>query len=104
VSVTIAAMTGTEPREAGLASGFINTTQWIGGALGLAVLATVANTSTEHLLHAGGHTLAAALTGGYQRAFLGGSGIALAGAILAAVVISSRDSRTYLQWAAAPAK
>jgi EmrB/QacA subfamily drug resistance transporter len=104
VSVTIAAMTGTEPREAGLASGLINTTQWIGGALGLAVLATVANTRTEHLLHDGGHTLAAALTGGYQRAFLGGSGIALAGAILAAVVISSRDSRTYLQWAAAPAK
>ncbi len=68
------------------------------------MLATVANTRTEHLLHGGGHTLAAALTAGYQRAFLGGSGIALAGAILAAVVISSRECRNYLAWAAGATK
>jgi EmrB/QacA subfamily drug resistance transporter len=104
VSVTIAALTGTQPREAGLASGLINTTQWIGGALGLAVLATVADSRIQHLLHSGVHRLSVALTSGYDHAFLGGAAIAFFGALLAAVLISSRDSRTHAQWAAAAAK
>ena len=48
--VTIAAVAGVEEREAGLASGLINTSQQIGGALGLAVLATVANSRTDDLM------------------------------------------------------
>jgi MFS family permease len=95
VPVTIAAVTGTEPHEAGLASGLINTSQQVGGALGLAILATVANSRTESLIHAGVHSTAVALTNGFDRAFLAGAGLAVAGAILTAVLISSRDSHEH---------
>jgi EmrB/QacA subfamily drug resistance transporter len=93
VSVTIAAVTGTKPHEAGLASGLINTSQQVGGALGLAILATVANSRTQSLLSAGVHNSSVALTKGFDRAFLVGAGFAIAGAILTAILISSRDSR-----------
>jgi EmrB/QacA subfamily drug resistance transporter len=95
VPVTIAAVTGTEPQEAGLASGLINTSQQVGGALGLAILATVANSRTQSVFHAGVHNPAVALTKGFDRAFLIGAGFAVVGAILAAVLISSRDSREH---------
>jgi EmrB/QacA subfamily drug resistance transporter len=101
VSVTIAAVTGIEPDEAGLASGLINTSQQVGGALGLAILATVANSRTQTLLHAGVHSASIALTKGFDRAFLVGAGFAIAGVILAAVLISNEDSREHAQAAQA---
>jgi EmrB/QacA subfamily drug resistance transporter len=73
------AMSGATPSDAGLASGLVNTSAQVGGALGLAVLATVASTRTHSLL-ADGHAQASALTGGYRLGFL------IAAALVAAAV------------------
>jgi EmrB/QacA subfamily drug resistance transporter len=98
VTTTIAAMSGVESQEAGLASGLINTSQQIGGALGLAVLATIAtSTSDDLLVSAGGDPAATAnaLNEGFQAAFLGGSVIAVIGLVLTLVLIRGRDSRAH---------
>ena len=86
VPVTITAMAGVEPQEAGLASGLVNTSRQVGGALGLAILATVATAHTNALA-GGGQPSAAALTEGFQRAFEVGAGFALAGAVVAVVAL-----------------
>jgi len=93
VPVTIAAMTGTTSGEAGLASGLINASTQIGGALGLAILATVANSRTKAITLGGEHNPLIALTKGFDRAFLVGAGFAIAGALLAAILIDSKDSK-----------
>jgi EmrB/QacA subfamily drug resistance transporter len=96
VSMTVAAVSGVETHETGLASGLINTSQQIGGALGLAILATVANTRIDDLA-ASGTPQNIALTEGFQSAFLVGAGMAVAGAILAMVLVSSRASREHAE-------
>jgi EmrB/QacA subfamily drug resistance transporter len=80
------AMSGVEPQQAGLASGLVNTTAQVGGALGLAVLATLSATHTEKLTGEG-KPLADALVGGYQLAFVVGLGLALAALVVALTVI-----------------
>jgi EmrB/QacA subfamily drug resistance transporter len=80
------AMSGATQSDSGLASGLVNTTQQGGGALGLAVLATLATTRTEHLV-AGGDSTASALTGGYHLAFVVGVGLAIAAVAVAIAVL-----------------
>jgi EmrB/QacA subfamily drug resistance transporter len=84
--VLLAAMGDVEPTEAGLASGLVNTSFMMGGALGLAVLASLAAARTDTLL-ADGESQTAALTGGYHVAFLVGAVFAAAAAVLGAVLL-----------------
>ena len=85
----------------------INTSQQIGGALGLAVLATIANSRTDHLMASAGgdpSALRSALNEGFQSAFLGGSVIATLGLVLTLVLIRNRDSRAHVELGTAPAR
>jgi EmrB/QacA subfamily drug resistance transporter len=84
--VLLAAMSDVEPQEAGLASGVVNTSFMMGGALGLAVLASVAASRTE-TLSASGESLEAALTGGYHVAFLIGAIFAGAAALIGGLLL-----------------
>jgi EmrB/QacA subfamily drug resistance transporter len=89
VPVSIAALAGVPPQEAGLASGLINTSQQIGGALGVAILTTVATTRTDNLIE-GGTSQPEALTEGFALAFWVAAGFALV-AILATLFTLRRS-------------
>ncbi len=96
VPVTIAAVSGVSEDESGLASGLINTSQQIGGALGLAVLGTIAASKTTDLLTAAQGAPAAlpgALTEGFQLAFLTGAGFSVLGIIATLVLVRAEDSK-----------
>jgi MFS family permease len=84
--VLLAAMSDVEPSDAGLASGVVNTAFMMGGALGLAVLASLAASRTDDLLASGDSQLEA-LTGGYHVAFLVGAVFAAAAAAIGAALL-----------------
>jgi EmrB/QacA subfamily drug resistance transporter len=86
VPVSIAALQGVAPHQAGLASGLLNTSQQIGGALGVAIITAVATAQTDHLL-ATGDGRPHALTEGFQRGFLVGAVFAAVGVVVALLVI-----------------
>jgi EmrB/QacA subfamily drug resistance transporter len=82
----LAAMSGVEQRDAGLASGIVNTSFMMGGALGLAVLASLAASRSDSLLASGDNSLVA-LNGGYHAAFLVAAVFAVAAAVVSAVFL-----------------
>jgi EmrB/QacA subfamily drug resistance transporter len=90
VPISIAALAGVQPSEAGLASGLLNTSQQIGGALGIAVLSAIATSATNDQL-AAGTAVPNALTDGFQAAFIGAAAIALVGILVALVVVRNED-------------
>jgi EmrB/QacA subfamily drug resistance transporter len=85
-SLMTLAMSGVTPGESGLASGLVNTSLQVGGAVGLAVLATLATSRSDTLLGAGEPT-ASALTGGYHLAFIIGAGLVAVALLVAATVL-----------------
>jgi EmrB/QacA subfamily drug resistance transporter len=92
-SLSLVAMSGVEPSDAGLASGLLNTTTQVGASLGLAVLATLASTQAGSLL-ASGHSPVAALSGGYHLTWAISAGLVLASTILAAILLRSESPET----------
>jgi EmrB/QacA subfamily drug resistance transporter len=91
IPVSIAALAGVGPRDAGLASGLLNTAQQVGGAIGVAIASTVAVSRTTHLLHTGA-SQAAALTSGYALAFWVIAGISAAGVVAALTLVRGGDA------------
>jgi len=96
VPITLIATTNVDEHDAGLASGLFNTSQQVGGALGLAVLSTLAADKTVSYLQGLGHQpgpqdRAAGLVEGFQVAFTSAAILVTVGAILLAVLLRSRD-------------
>jgi MFS family permease len=86
----LAAMSDVEQERAGLASGVVNTAFMMGGALGLAVLASLAASRNDSLLASGDAPLVA-LNGGYHAAFLVGAVFAITGAVLGGALLVNRE-------------
>ena len=97
VPVSIAALSGVVGKEAGLASGMINTSQQIGGALGLSLLVTVANTRTGKLLEEG-EELPDALTSGFGIAFWGAIVFTVTALVVTLVALRGRGVSTYARF------
>ena len=96
VPVTIAGLTGVERADAGVASGLINTSRQIGGAIGLAAVSTIATTYTSRYADAHAGVTASnggALTHGFHVAFYALAGLAVVGAVIAAVFIEPQQRR-----------
>jgi EmrB/QacA subfamily drug resistance transporter len=98
VPVTIAAVSGVPDQEAGLASGLINTSQQIGGALGLAILSAISISVT------GSSRNPTVLTDGFHDAFLAGAGFAGLGLLATLLLIRSRDSQAHVNLGSLPAE
>jgi len=101
IPMSIAALAGVEHREAGLASGLINTSQQIGGALGVAIAATVAFTHTKTLI-ASGHQPLAAQTSGFSLGFWTIAAISAASVVATLLLVRGRELESVESHAAQP--
>jgi EmrB/QacA subfamily drug resistance transporter len=99
IPLSLAALSVVEDRIAGVSSGLLNTSQQIGGALGVAIMSTIATTHTETLLE-DGKSQVEALAGGYTLPFWVAAGFMVAGAVITLVVLRNREVPT--QATAAP--
>ena len=90
VPISIAALAGVQSSEAGLASGLFNTSQQIGGALGIAALSAIATSTTENGV-ASGTAVPQALTDGFETAFVWGGIIAAVGILVGLVLVRQSD-------------
>jgi hypothetical protein len=102
VPVTIAAVAGTKQQESGLASGLINTSQQIGGAVGIALLSTIAVSTTDDAL-ASGTAVPSALTDGFRSAFWAAAAIMFAGVLVSVFMVRGRDLQEQEAHAGEPA-
>jgi EmrB/QacA subfamily drug resistance transporter len=102
VPISIAALAGVAPTEAGLASGLFNTSQQIGGALGIAALSAIASTTTNDAV-ASGTALPKALTDGFESAFIWGGVVAAVGILVALVLVRRSDLESAAEVEEAPA-
>jgi EmrB/QacA subfamily drug resistance transporter len=93
IPLSLAALTVVEDRIAGISSGLLNTSQQIGGALGVAIMATIATTHSETLLEEG-KSQPEAFTSGYNWAFWAAAGFMFLGALITIVVLRNRDVPT----------
>jgi MFS family permease len=96
IPMSIGALTGVRPADAGIASGLINTSQQIGGAVGVAAATTIATTFTSHYVNSHPGTApfsGAALTHGFEIAFYVLAATAAVGAVIAALLIEPQPSR-----------
>jgi MFS family permease len=102
VAISIAALAGIEAKDAGLASGLINTSQQIGGALGIAVLSSVAVSHTTSAARSG-ESVPSALTTGFHAAFWVGAAIAAVGVVASVLLVRREELERAPQAEAVPA-
>jgi len=96
VGLTVSAVSGVAPADAGLASGLFNTTTQVGSAIGLAILSTISTSQTSHALRQGVDS-AVALTTGYRDALLAGAVMGAVALVLIMLILSNRDNRTFVE-------
>jgi EmrB/QacA subfamily drug resistance transporter len=94
IPLSLAALTVVEDRISGISSGLLNTSQQIGGALGVAIMATISTTHSETLLEEG-RSQPEAFTSGYNWAFWVAAGFMLLGAVITIIVLRNRDVPTH---------
>jgi EmrB/QacA subfamily drug resistance transporter len=96
VALTVGAVSGVAPEDAGLASGIFNTVSQVGAALGLAVLTTISTTQTAHALSHGVGTHEA-LNKGFSDAVLLATGFAVAALVIVVLILSNRENRAFVE-------